>query len=181
METLCGRSLAAEAVVTPVLQVAIVSYRHARGGHAGKCHCCQEEHTLSRGSSHGTGRGQTAEPCLAISDQRGHAIITETNRIQFALCGMQNRAFGPYLMTNNRILISQELVTWLAEQPSVHWVAPKSRVYATNFYAAAILQSGAAPPQYDLDDMGDPTVQHPDNGTHPLWGAGLQARIAGQP
>jgi hypothetical protein len=29
-----------------------------------------------------------------------------TNGTQFALFGMQNRAFGPYLMTNNRILVS---------------------------------------------------------------------------
>jgi hypothetical protein len=33
-------------------------------------------------------------------------FIPETNRTEVALFGMQNRAFGPYSLTNNRILIS---------------------------------------------------------------------------
>jgi hypothetical protein len=34
------------------------------------------------------------------------ACITEANTTQFALFGVQNRAFGPYSMTSYRILVS---------------------------------------------------------------------------
>jgi hypothetical protein len=47
----------------------------------------------------------TAHIWHAVSLWHEVLYITETNRTKFVLFGMQNRVFGPYSMTNIRILI----------------------------------------------------------------------------
>jgi hypothetical protein len=54
-------------------------------------------------------RSRLGAACISLSisgrNARGLRVaagITETNRTQFAILGMQHMAFGPYLMTNDR-------------------------------------------------------------------------------
>jgi hypothetical protein len=55
--------------------------------------------TIGKKSAQTAIRGNMSSSC-------SYSNITETNKIQLVLFGMQNRTFGPYLAANNRILIS---------------------------------------------------------------------------
>jgi hypothetical protein len=60
----------------------------------------------------------------------------------------------------------QEVLQWLAQQPSVHWLAPRPAVKLHNWQGTAIVQSAAAAPDA-------PVALTQDGGTHPIWAAGL--------
>ncbi|KAK9815904.1 hypothetical protein WJX72_011677 [[Myrmecia] bisecta] len=65
----------------------------------------------------------------------------------------------------------QGLVHWLAEQPTVHWIAPRPKGRAANFFASAIGQCARAAPVTNGNGQ-----YAGDNGTHPIWDAGLQGQ-----
>ncbi len=60
----------------------------------------------------------------------------------------------------------QVVLQWLAEQPAVHWVAPRAAVKLHNWQGTAIVQSASAAPF-------PPLLLTQDRGTHPVWAAGL--------
>jgi hypothetical protein len=62
-----------------------------------------------------------------VGDGARVAAITETNRTHFALFGMQNRAFKPYLMTDTRMLISVMCVS------QFFYIRTKSRLLCAAF------------------------------------------------
>ncbi|BDA49389.1 probable c5a peptidase at N-terminal half [Coccomyxa sp. Obi] len=62
--------------------------------------------------------------------------------------------------------VLQEVLEWLAEQPAVHWLAPRAALRLHNWQGTAIVQSGNAAPDA-------PLALAADRGTHPVWAAGL--------
>ena len=64
----------------------------------------------------------------------------------------------------------QAVVVWLAAQPQVHWVSPRPKTRAANFFATGIGQSGNAAAFAAASNGPGPAG---DAGTHPLWDAGL--------
>ena len=58
------------------------------------------------------------------------------------------------------------MLDWLAEQPAVHWLAPRAAVRLHNWQGSAIVQSGNAAPDA-------PVQLAQDRGSHPIWAAGL--------
>lgn len=67
---------------------------------------------------------------------------------------------------NVRACHAQEVLSWLAEQPAVHWLAPRAPLRLHNWQGSAIVQSGNAAPDA-------PVALAEDRGTHPIWAAGL--------
>lgn len=65
------------------------------------------------------------------------------------------------------LLALQDVLVWLTAQPQVHWVSPRAKTRAANFFATGIGQSGSAA---TLDDAKLGLDQ--DAGTHPFWKAG---------
>ena len=63
----------------------------------------------------------------------------------------------------------QVLVDWLTAQPQVHWVSPRPKIRAANFFATGIGQSGNAA---TLAAASNGPGAANDGGTHPLWDAG---------
>ncbi|KAL3130908.1 Signal peptide peptidase-like 2A [Trebouxia sp. C0009 RCD-2024] len=63
---------------------------------------------------------------------------------------------------------AEDVLVWLTAQPQVHWVSPRAKTRAANFFATGIGQSGSAA---TLDDAKLGLDQ--DAGTHPFWKAGL--------
>jgi len=62
----------------------------------------------------------------------------------------------------------KEVVKWLAERPSVHWVAPLPRLLFTNNQASSITQSGRSAPT---------TGNYNTNSAyHPFWSAGITGK-----
>ena len=61
------------------------------------------------------------------------------------------------------------MVEWLTAQPQVHWISPRPKTRAANFFATGIGQSGNAAP---LADASNGAGAANDAGTHPLWDAG---------
>lgn len=68
----------------------------------------------------------------------------------------------------------QDVLYWLAQQPAVHWLAPKAPVMLHNWQGTAISQSATAAPDA-------PVLLSNDRGSHPVWAAGLtgQGQIIG--
>lgn len=60
----------------------------------------------------------------------------------------------------------QPLVNWLANHPAVHWIELAASVKLNNWQGTAIIQSATAAPAA-------PAALSEDQGTHPLWAAGL--------
>lgn len=54
----------------------------------------------------------------------------------------------------------------MAEQPAVHWLAPRAALQLHNWQGSAIVQSGNAAPDA-------PVALAQDRGSHPIWAAGL--------
>ncbi len=69
----------------------------------------------------------------------------------------------------SQLAAAQEVLAWLAERPEVHWLAPRAASAVHNWQAAAVCQSARAAPEAPV-----PLAQ--DQGTHPLWAAGLTGR-----
>lgn len=70
------------------------------------------------------------------------------------------------------VVLGQGLLTWLAAEPAITWVAPAPSVRLQNFWATSIMQTGAAL-QVNL------ASNAPFGGSaavHTMWQAGLQAR-----
>jgi hypothetical protein len=72
--------------------------------------------------------------------------------------------------------LAPALAAWLARSDAVHWVSPRARRGARNYFAATITQSGTAP---------SPAVQAgaapwpgPDPASTPHWAAGLRGQGA---
>lgn len=63
----------------------------------------------------------------------------------------------------------QAVVVWLTAQPQVHWVSPRPKTRAANFFATGIGQSGNAA-SFAAASNGPGSAG--DAGTHPLWDAG---------
>lgn len=57
-------------------------------------------------------------------------------------------------------------LSWLSDQPSVHWVSPRWKLTQHNFEASAIIQSGQSAGNKALDDAG----------IRPMWAAGITGR-----
>jgi hypothetical protein len=57
-------------------------------------------------------------------------------------------------------------VEWLSNQPSVHWIELAGVARLHNWQGTAVVQSATAAP-------GAPTELSQDQGTHPIWAAGL--------
>lgn len=66
------------------------------------------------------------------------------------------------------------VIEWLAERPSVQWIAPLPKSYLRNRQAAAIVQSCQPAPSSGKIDL-DPSI-------HPLWAAGItgKGQVIGQ-
>ena len=63
----------------------------------------------------------------------------------------------------------QAVIVWLTAQPQVHWVSPRPKTRAANFFATGIGQSGNAA-SFAAASNGPGSAG--DAGTHPLWDAG---------
>lgn len=55
---------------------------------------------------------------------------------------------------------------WLSHQPAVHWISRWGPGKLHNWQGTAVTQSATAAPQ-------PPVALEQDQGTHPLWAAGL--------
>jgi len=60
-------------------------------------------------------------------------------------------------------------VEWLSNQPSVHWIELAAVARLHNWQGTAVVQSATAAP-------GAPTGLSQDQGTHPIWAAGLTGK-----
>ena len=68
---------------------------------------------------------------------------------------------------SNHLLALQAVVVWLTAQPQVHWVSPRAKTRAANFFATGIGQCGSAA-SLAAARLGP----EQDAGTHPFWKAG---------
>ena len=69
----------------------------------------------------------------------------------------------------------QAVLVWLTAQPQVHWVSPRPKTRAANFFATGIGQSGNAA-SFAAASNGPGSAG--DAGTHPLWDAGCTSLFA---
>ena len=60
----------------------------------------------------------------------------------------------------------QALVEWLSQHPAVHWIEPAAAGKLHNWQGTAVVQSATAAPTA-------PVLLTQDQGTHPIWTAGL--------
>lgn len=58
------------------------------------------------------------------------------------------------------------MLEWLSQHPAVHWVSARSPARLHNWQGTAVTQSATAAPVA-------PVALDRDQGTHPLWAAGL--------
>lgn len=63
-------------------------------------------------------------------------------------------------------LLLQDVLTWLAAQPMVHWISPLPRMQLQNNQASAITQAGTGALSTSQNSFDNPEV-------HPIWAAGI--------
>ena len=71
--------------------------------------------------------------------------------------------------------VLQAALAWLAQQPAVHWLAPRMHAKLHNWQATAVTQCGLAAPDASaaVDASNGAYFPQLDSALHPLWAAGL--------
>ncbi|KAK9839424.1 hypothetical protein WJX81_001331 [Elliptochloris bilobata] len=122
---------------------------------------------LDSGGSLGEGTGGVGDgpaawhaPAAAIADWSSEIAVRWGERVAM-------RAHGrAQLEVDADAALLPEVLSWLAQRSEVHWLAPRAASKLHNWQATAICQSASAAPD-------TPVALGQDQGTHPLWAAGL--------
>ena len=114
---------------------------------------------------------RVASPAMCLTHQVHADISVGRSRWNSLKCsgGLAIRLARHQYMWSLQQLAIQGVVNWLKAQPQVHWVSPRPKTRAANFFATGIGQCGNAA---TLAAASNGPGAANDAGTHPLWDAG---------